>query len=63
MRIRPPSDLHLERLEALREAARIAIADVEAGRFRSFNSPTELKRHLDFLAQEAIGGRGRDQAR
>lgn len=51
------------RLKALREAARIGIADADAGRFRSFESPTELKRHLDSLAQEAISGKGRGRAR
>lgn len=40
------------RLQNLREAARLAIADIEAGRFRDFNSSTELREHLDALAQK-----------
>lgn len=51
------------RLKALRDAARVGIADAEAGRFRSFASSTELKRHLDSLAQEAIRGKGRERAK
>lgn len=43
------------RLAALREAARIGIADVEAGRFRDFATPDALDRHLATLADEAIG--------
>ena len=30
------------RLKALREAARIGVADIEAGRFRSFDTPAAL---------------------
>ncbi|MBI4753872.1 MAG: type II toxin-antitoxin system ParD family antitoxin [Betaproteobacteria bacterium] len=43
------------RLAALREAARIGIADIEAGRFRAFDAPDALDRHLSTLADEAIG--------
>lgn len=46
------------RLNALREAARIGIADVEAGRFRSFESPAALKRHLASMADKTIAGKG-----
>jgi antitoxin ParD1/3/4 len=46
------------RLIALREAARIGIADVEAGRFRSFESPAALKRHLASIADKTIAGKG-----
>lgn len=42
------------RLEALREAAAIGIADIEAGRVRSFESPVALKRHLTTLADRAM---------
>lgn len=51
------------RLKALREAARIGIADAEAGRFHSFDSSTELQRHLDSLAQEAVRGNRRERTR
>ena len=43
------------RLRALREAARVGIADIDAGRFRSFDSPTALSRHLTDIADKAIG--------
>jgi antitoxin ParD1/3/4 len=42
------------RLKALREAAAIGIADIEAGRVRSFESPVALKRHLTTLAARAM---------
>ncbi|MSO76411.1 MAG: type II toxin-antitoxin system ParD family antitoxin [Alphaproteobacteria bacterium] len=43
------------RLEALREAARPGIADIEAGRFRGFDDPAALCRHLAEAADGAIG--------
>ena len=45
------------RLHALREAARVGIADIDAGRFRSFESPAALSRHLTAIADTAIGGK------
>jgi len=42
------------RIEALREAARIGIADIETGRFRRFDSRSTLERHLASLADTAI---------
>ena len=45
------------RLQALREAARIGMADVDAGRFRSFESPAALSRHLTAIADKVIGGK------
>lgn len=52
------------RLESLREAARIGIADIEAGRSRIFTTPGALGRHLSSLAAEAITGkRGRRRTR
>lgn len=45
------------RLHALREAARIGMADVDAGRFRSFESPVALSRHLTAIADKVIGGK------
>ena len=38
------------RILALRAAAQVGIADIEKGRFRTFNSPDELRRHIDSLA-------------
>ena len=46
------------RLKALREAARIGIADIEAGRFRSFESRAALSRHLASVVNKTIAGRG-----
>jgi putative addiction module CopG family antidote len=43
------------RLAALREAARIGIADIDGGAFRSFDSADALGRHLATLAAETIG--------
>ena len=45
------------RLHALREAARVGIADIDAGRFRGFESPAALSRHLTAIAEKAIGGK------
>jgi len=42
------------RLKALREAARVGVEDIEAGRSRDFNSTAELRAHLDSLAQSTI---------
>ncbi len=44
------------RLAALRKAARIGIADIEAGKFRAFDTPDALDRRLSTLAGEVIGG-------
>lgn len=45
------------RLEALREAARIGVADIEAGRFRDFDTPSALSRHLASLGDQTISGK------
>jgi antitoxin ParD1/3/4 len=42
------------KLKALRDAARIGIADIEAKRFRDFTSMSELREHLNSLAQKAV---------
>ncbi len=42
------------RLKALREAARVGIDDIEAGRFRSFRSPLAVNRYLASIADKAI---------
>ncbi len=49
------------RLQALREAARIGMADIEAGRFDAFSDPESLGRHLAVLADEAITGPGQNR--
>lgn len=43
------------RLKALREAAQVGIADIEAGRFLPFDSPGNLKRHLASVADDVLG--------
>lgn len=45
------------RLKALRVAARIGIADIESGRFRTFESGVDLNRHLTLLADKTISKR------
>ncbi len=45
------------RLKALRDAARVGIADISAGRFRSFESAEKLEDHLTVIAGEAIVGK------
>jgi antitoxin ParD1/3/4 len=42
------------RIKALRDAARIGIADIDAGRYRTFDSPAELNRHLGTLRDEVL---------
>jgi antitoxin ParD1/3/4 len=42
------------RLKALREAARVGLDDIEAGRFRSFQSAKALRTHLTSLAVKAV---------
>ena len=52
------------RLDALRTAARQGMADVAAGRFRSFETPAALDRHLDTITEQVIrSGRPRKRAR
>lgn len=43
-----------DRLETLREAADVGIADIEEGRFRTFDTPESLRRHLSQLAEDAV---------
>ena len=45
------------RLEALRDAAKAGVADIDAGRFRGFASAAALGRHLTRLAEAAITGK------
>ena len=42
------------RLQGLREAADVGIADIEEGRFRTFDEPESLRRHLSRLAENAV---------
>lgn len=45
------------KLKALRAAARVGVADADAGRIRGFVSPADLRSHLDSLAQRTVGRR------
>jgi antitoxin ParD1/3/4 len=49
------------RLDALREAARPGIADMEAGRFRHFDDPVALRLELEKATDVAVkkGAKGR----
>ena len=42
------------RLKALRDAARLGVDDIEAGRFRTLQSPKAMTRHLVSLAEKAV---------
>lgn len=42
------------RLKALRDAARVGIDDVDAGRVRDFTSVQEVRAHLDSLTQRTV---------
>ena len=42
------------RLKALREAPRVGLADIEAGRFKTFTTPEALRQYLRKLADAAI---------
>ena len=45
------------RLKALRDAARVGIEDINAGRVRDFSATSELREHLDALARKTIAAR------
>jgi antitoxin ParD1/3/4 len=45
------------RLKALREAARLGIADMQEGRFHSFASADAIRSHLNGIADEAISAK------
>lgn len=42
------------RLEALRFAANVGIADIDAGRFRTFDTSESMRVHLKSIAAKAI---------
>jgi len=42
------------RLKAMREAANAGIADIAAGRFRTFDSAATLEEHLSALSERAL---------
>lgn len=51
-------DWEAARLEALREAARLGVADIEAGRFTLLDDTETLQNHLAALAEEALAEPG-----
>ena len=42
------------KLKALRDAAKVGLDDIAAGRYRAFDSEESLRGYLDALAEEAI---------
>lgn len=44
------------RLAALRNATRVGVDDIEAGRFSTFESPAALRAHLESLSSRSIAG-------
>jgi antitoxin ParD1/3/4 len=48
--------LEAAKLELLREAVRLGAADLEAGRFRAFQSATDLAEHLRAISEDTIAG-------
>ncbi len=48
---REAEDAH--RLEALRAAVRLGVADIAAGRFQSFDTQASLREHLSAVANKA----------
>jgi antitoxin ParD1/3/4 len=49
------------RVKALRDAARIGIADIEAGQYRTFDTPRELERHLGTLRDRVLSRKDGEQ--
>lgn len=47
------------KLKALREAARVGLADIEAGRYTAFESSEDLRRHFNALAEQTISRRSK----
>jgi antitoxin ParD1/3/4 len=48
------------RIKALRDAARVGIADIDAGRYRTFDSPADLNLHLGALVDNALARKSND---
>jgi antitoxin ParD1/3/4 len=45
---------HKAKIKAFREAAQLGIADIEAGRYRTFADRDELRDHMRSVAHKAI---------
>ena len=50
------------RIKALRDAARVGIADIEAGQYQTFNAPADLEHHLDTLRDNALSPKSRNES-
>ncbi len=50
------------RIKALQNAACHGIADIEAGRYHTFDSPGELDRHLGTLRDGVLSPKGSEQS-
>ena len=42
------------RIKALRDAVQVGVADIEAGRFRTFDTPGALRHHISSIADNVI---------
>jgi antitoxin ParD1/3/4 len=51
------------RIKALREAVQVGVADIEAGRFRTFDTPGALRRHLSSIADRVVEDYRRNKKR
>jgi antitoxin ParD1/3/4 len=51
------------RIRALREAVQVGIADLEAGRYRNFDTPGALRRHLSSVADDVLEAHRRSRKR
>ena len=45
------------RLKAMREAAEVGVADISAGRYRTFDTTDTLRDHLSAVSSEALSDR------
>ncbi len=50
------------RIKALRDAARVGIADIEAGHYRTFNAPADLEHRLGTLRDNALSPKSRNES-
>lgn len=50
------------KLEALRAAVRVGVGDIEAGRFRTFESRADLEVFMERLTDDVLAGRGAKKA-
>lgn len=51
------------RIDALRDAVQVGIADLEAGRYRTFDAPGTLRRHLSSIADDVVENYRRSRKR